>query len=129
MTTIHQLLEQSELSVGGFTRAVNHIIGGTFKSEKFAEFLKGKREFSDRAMDKLETGARTLVDEVLPLHDALMTNEAYANMNPIVIAFYNAVLADPQVQTDFEWWINACKANPKLKLISHDILGLTTKQY
>lgn len=127
MSNIYTLLEQSELPAGSFIRAVNHITGSTFKAEKFAEFLNGKRKFSGRAMDNLESGAKTLVEEVLPLHDAMMMNEAYANMNPLVVAFYNAVRADPQVQADFEWWVAACKTNPKLKMISHDILGLTLK--
>lgn len=128
MTTIYQLLEQSDLTSGQFIRAVNHIIGGTFNAERFYEFLNGKRGFSDRAMENLEYGATTLVNEVLPLHDALMGNEAYANMNPLVVAFANAVDADPQVMADYEWLVAAREADEKLKLISHDIFGLTLVQ-
>lgn len=126
--TLSELIEESGLEAGQFVRAVNHIIGGNFNPVRFAEYLKGRRGFSERALHNLHAGAETLVDEVLPLHDAMSMNPAYANMNPLVIAFYNAVLADPQVQADFEWWIEACKANPRLKLISHDILGLTLIQ-
>jgi len=128
MTDIHQLLEQSDLANGQFIRAVNHIINGTFNAERFNEFLNGKRGFSDRAIQNLEYGAQTLVNEVLPLHDALMENEAYANMNPIVVAFANAVDANPQVMADYEWLVAARKADERLKLISHDILGLTLVQ-
>jgi len=126
--TLSELLTESGLDSGQFVRAINHIKGSNFNPVRFAEFLKGRRGFSERALDNLEDGASTLVYDVLPLHDALMMNEAYANMNPLVIAFYNAVRADPQVQADFEWWVEACKANEKLKMISHDILGLTLIQ-
>lgn len=126
--TLSELLTESGLESGQFVRAINHIKGSRFNPMRFADFLKGRRGFSERALENLDDGANKLVYEVLPLHDALMMNEAYAGMSPLVVAFYNAVHNDPQVQADFEWWVAACKTNPKLKMISHDILGLTLIQ-
>lgn len=127
--TLIDYFEESGMDAGQFVRAINHITGGSLSPDKFRQFLKGKRSFSDYAIQGLTAGAKVLVEELLPLHDGMLeSNPAYEKMNPLVVAFYNAAKSDPQVMADFEWWAAACKASPKLKLISHDILGLTLQR-
>lgn len=117
--TLKQYYHKSGMMLGSFVRALNHVTGGYLKPQKFKEMINGHRFFSEAATESLTAGAKVLVDEIIPLADSLPP------INPIVVAFYNAVQRDPQTMADFEYWVAACKADPRKKLISEEILGLT----